>query len=120
MYTESAQLRASFVGGLRWVGGNATRPLIRLRLDDAGMHIAPSIPFLGPVLPHWSFEWRLVLRAERVRALRFASRGVRFYIEGHQYPFTFWYPRPENVLAALARRGIPTDNNEHRIGLMGT
>jgi hypothetical protein len=109
----------SYLGGLRWIGGNATWPLVRLQLESEGMRIIPSFGLLGAVLPQWHFPWSDVIRAERVQGVLFASSGVRFYIRDRQYPFTFWYTKPARVLDALARRGIPVDNDKHRVGLLG-
>lgn len=109
----------SFLGGLRWVGGNATWPLVRLELDTEGMRVRPSARLLSPLLPEWRFGWDEVLLAERVHGLLFGSAGVRFSIRGRKYPFTFWYSNPQRVLDALTRRGVPVDANKHRVGLMG-
>jgi hypothetical protein len=120
MDTNSKPPRESYLGGLRWIGGAANRPLIRLEFDDFGVHIAPSLRVLGIVVPRWNFEWSRVERAERVRTLRFGARGVRFYITGRKYSFTFEYPKPEKILDSLDRRGIPVDKSEHRKGLFET
>lgn len=107
------------VGGLRWIGGNATWPSVRLRLESDGMRVTPSSPVLGIFIPSWYFPWGDVIRAERVRGTFPGSPGVRFYIRDCQYPFTFWCWKPKPILDALAMQGITVDYEKHRVELRG-
>jgi hypothetical protein len=111
---------ATYVGGLRWSGGNATWPLVRLQLKSDGLRVHPSLSPLRMLVPAWHVPWSDVIRAERVQGTFPGSPGVRFYIQDRQHPFTFWCWRPKPILDALAGRGVAVDYEKHRVGLLGT
>jgi hypothetical protein len=108
----------SYVGGLRWTGGNVTIPLAKLELGDIGIRVSPSIRALSGIVPEWEIPWGRVERAEAVRALR-VSGGVRLYVTPDTR-FIFWHRKPAKVLDGLASREVPVDYSEHRMGLFGT
>lgn len=110
----------TYIGGLRWIGGNATWPLVRLQLESDGLRVNPSLSPLRTLVPAWYFPWSDVIRAERVRGTFPGSPGVRFYIRDRKHPFTFWCRKPKPVLDALAGRGVSVDYETHRVGLLGT
>jgi hypothetical protein len=47
----------SYVGGLRWTGGNVTFPLARLELRHVGIRVLPSIRALSGIVPEWEIPW---------------------------------------------------------------
>jgi hypothetical protein len=106
----------TYTGGLSWIGGGAPRPLVRVRFDTEGIRVTPSFGPAGLIAPNWHCPWLGVVRAERARALLLRTQGVTVYSKHLESPFTFWYTEPRRILEALARRGIPIDDNEHRVG----
>jgi hypothetical protein len=68
----------SWIGGLR-ERGNATWPMIRLRLDDRGIALEPSAAWLGWLIPTYTVPWSSVARVSPARGL-FWSDGVRFHL----------------------------------------
>src|SRR5438874_9634163 len=94
---------ATFIGGMRWpagagtLGGDATTPLVRLRIDGEGVHLAPNgrwVQFLARMflMPSYDFSWSDMRRVERLK------RGVRFVTAQLEAPIIFWTTDPDRVL----------------------
>jgi hypothetical protein len=117
----------SFLGGVRWrnasgLGGNATWPLVRLRIEAGWVVIEPSAKlvraFMAGTLPTWRFPCSAIQRAERVRGPLFGSPGVRLVTDEQSPPLIFWSYAPEDVLRALAAQGVAVDFEIHRAPLI--
>lgn len=85
---------ATFVGSMCWpagrgtLGGDATVPLVRLRIDEEGLHVAPNgrlAWFLATLflMPSYDFSWAEIQAAERLK------RGVRFVVSPLEAPIIF-------------------------------
>src|SRR5438552_11333807 len=89
--TRSQIKAATFIGGMRWpagagtLGGNATTPLVRLRIDGEGVHLAPNgrlVRFLARMflMPSFDFSWsdmRRVVRSSSWFLMTIGHEGIR-------------------------------------------
>lgn len=111
---------ATFVGGMRWpagrgtFGGDATAPFVRLRIDGAGVHLAPYgrlAWFLAKLflMPSYAFSWADIQLTERLK------RGVRFVVSPLEAPVIFWTADPDRVLDAVAAHGSVVARQSHPV-----
>jgi len=102
---DKATDEIEFIGGMRWskssiigrnVGGNASWPLLRLRLNVHGLSFVPNgVARYIPFIPSYTFSWSNIVRAEGLY-----RGGIRFVVRsGH--PLIFWSFAPKKVLDAL-------------------
>ncbi len=54
--------------------------MCRLRFDDAGVTLEPSVAWLGWFIPTYRFPWPAVARVAAARGMFLGSDGVRFQL----------------------------------------
>lgn len=108
--------REVFIGGL-WHRAYATFPFAKMEIDETGVVVMPSLPWLEWAVSTYAFPWSSVLRVEITNAL-FGARNLRFYLReavlksgGYGWPETasdlVFGPRRSDIQRAL--RCIPND-----------
>ncbi len=105
---------------MRWpagtgtLGGNATTPLVRLRINREGAHLAPNgrlVQLLARMflLPSYDFTWSDIRQVERL------TRGIRFTTAQMEDPIAFWTTDPNRMLDACASYTIAIDRQPQRV-----
>ena len=105
-------LVASFVGGVKWDGGNATVPLARLDVHRWGIRITGSWGPLRRILPKWESLAAEVTNAQLGKS-RLGGSGICFQIRGSQ--LMFWTSSTTSASAALAEAGIEVDQTPRQV-----
>src|SRR5437588_13062252 len=96
----------SFFGGLRWQGGFAFWPLVRLTIAPNMLELCPVAGIAGRFIPHRELDLAAFVCAERItRVGPFPAPGIRLRLR-HEPPIIFWTLRPRRVLALLEQGGI--------------
>ena len=110
-----------FVGGMRWTkgfgstkwrtGGNATWPLIKLRMNRDGVCLTPNgIGKFFPFIPIFNFKWSDIRRVETLY-----RGGLRIIPRSSRRPVIFWSFKSTQVLDAFERRGVSVDRQPRSI-----
>jgi hypothetical protein len=105
-------LVASFVGGVKWSGGNATVPLARLDVHRWGIRITGSWGPLRRILPEWELLAADVGHAHLGKS-RLGGTGICFVLNGSE--LLFWTSNTASVSAALAEVGIEVDQTPRQV-----
>jgi hypothetical protein len=105
-------LVASFVGGVKWNGGNATVPLARLDVHRWGIRITGSWGPLRRILPHWEVLAADVSRAQLGKS-RFGGSGICFGLRRSE--LVFRTSSTASVSVALAEIGVEVDQTPREV-----
>jgi hypothetical protein len=116
----TARLTRSFLGGLRWQGGFALWPLVRLTITPRSVQLRPVAGFLRHVVPGRELNLDLIAGAERIVSVGpFPAPGVRLW-QRDEPPLIFWTLRPQRTLTALERAGIEVSPDSRSAPFWGT
>jgi hypothetical protein len=104
----------------RWTGGYKTRFLFsasgtaQLELFDWGIRVSGLGLLFKQMLPRWEVRYHELRTVQHVR-WRIFVEGVLLRTDGSALPLLFISTRCGEILAELARRGVPVDNELARL-----
>jgi hypothetical protein len=103
---EGRQPVATYLGGVRFGGLNATWPLARLDLFDNRLLLRSSTRLLRAVVPTWDASFAEVTEVQAVGKIRWFTTGIRLRAGRQDNWIIFWTGRRKRVLRSIEELGI--------------
>jgi hypothetical protein len=97
----------SFLGGVRLPLFNASWPLVRLDLFQAGLRLQGSTRWLHKLVPVWEAAYQDIIEVQAVGKIKWFSTGVRIRAgKGDGDWVVFWTVHRPEVLEAIEQLGV--------------
>jgi len=104
---------SSFIGGMRWMTGNASSPLTRLSIYEWGVRFQGR-KLVGPLIPRFELSFSEIKSAQLVRSTLLTT-GVRILSTDTNMSVIFWTGEGIEILNCLSNYNVHIETVEKTI-----